>query len=572
MAKQVNITTLPGRNRSLASWRTKALFLLFILAGAVLVGRLYTLQIVGGQYYAALARGQQEGAEAATLLRGNIYAQDKGGQSRYLVATNREMPMVYAVPWEVEDAEYLINTVHDVLGLSEEDVPILFRRLNNTDSSFALIARHLTDEQARRIEEFDLPGVYLRNEYVRFYPGEEIAAQSIGFVGFSGNERVGQYGVEQFYDETLSASAPTTPRSTFFGGSFAAGDIELTIDYGIQFVVEQKLQELVSRLEADSATAIFMDPQTGAIIALANVPTFNPNTYSSTEDISVFSNSAVQDLFEPGSSFKPITIAAAIDAGVVSPQTTYEDKGFVDIDGYRISNSDKKAHGIQTMTQVLEKSLNTGVIFAQKQLGKERFRDYIQAFGFSEKTGIDLPGEVTGDTYNLNTNNNVNFATAAFGQGIAISPIRLLSSLSAIANGGVIMKPYIVSKIWQDGHERSTEVEELAQPISATTASRVAAMMVSAVENGFGKKAQVPGYTLAGKTGTAQVPAEDGSGYSEEKTIHTFIGFAPAYNPRFIGILKVDNPRTISFSADSIAPTFGELTSFILQYYNVPPE
>jgi cell division protein FtsI/penicillin-binding protein 2 len=553
------------------SWRTKALFLLFVLAGVVLVARLYTLQIVNGQYYAAIALGQQESSSTSASPRGNIYMQDKGGQSRYLVASNREMPMVYAVPGEVEDAEYIINSIHAIVAFDDDTVQTLFRRLNNTDSSFALIARQLTDEQARRVQELNLPGVYLRNEYVRFYPGEEVAAQSIGFVGFSGDERAGQYGVEQFYDDVLSGTAPSTSLDTLFGESSTVGDVELTIDYGVQFLVEQKLNELVERLQADSATALFMDPRTGAIIALANVPTFNPNTYSTTEDINAFSNPAVQGLFEPGSSFKPITIAAAIDKGVISPQTTYEDKGFVDVGGYRIANSDKTAHGVQTMTEVLEKSLNTGVIFAQNQLGQKNFRDYVRAFGFDKATGIDLPGEITGDVRNISISNNVNFATAAFGQGIAVSPIRLLASLSAIANGGAVMKPYIVSQIRQDGHERVAEPEKIAQPISSTTASRVTAMMVSAVENGFGKKAKVPGYTLAGKTGTAQVPNKDGPGYSDE-TIHTFVGFAPAYNPRFIGLVKVDNPKTIRFSADSIAPTFGELTSFILQYYNIAPQ
>jgi len=224
------------------------------------------------------------------------------------------------------------------------------------------------------------------------------------------------------------------------------------------------------------------------------------------------------------------------------------------------------------MTEVLEKSLNTGAIFAQQELGKKKFREYLEAFQFDQTTGIDLPAEAEGDIRNIqNSNRDINFATAAFGQGIAMTPLRLLTSLSAIANGGTIVRPYIVRKIIHDDAETVTETEIVARPISSTTASRVTAMMVSVVDNGFGRKAGVPGYAVAGKTGTAQIPNIDTPGYSD-KTIHSFVGFAPAYNPRFIGIIKVDEPNNIRFAADSVAPVFGEIASFLLQYYKIPPQ
>ena len=203
---------------------------------------------------------------------------------------------------------------------------------------------------------------------------------------------------------------------------------------------------------------------------------------------------------------------------------------------------------------------------------KKKFREYLEGFELDEPTGIDLPGEVPGNIENVkNTNRDINFATASFGQGISFSPLRFLASMGAIANEGKIMRPYIVKSINYKEKTIDTKSEVMAQPISAITASRVTAMMVSVVENGYGEKAQVPGYTVAGKTGTAQVPNEDGAGYSD-KTIHSFVGFAPAYNPKFIGIVKLDNPQGINFSADSVTPVFGDMASFILQYYKIPPQ
>ena len=337
-------------------------------------------------------------------------------------------------------------------------------------------------------------------------------------------------------------------------------------------MVERKLQELLENLDADLASAIFMNPRTGEILAMAQRPGFDPNNYSDVENINVFKNNLVQSVYELGSVFKPITMAAAIDAGVITPQTVYNDTGSVRIGGYTISNFDGKARNLQTMTEVLEKSLNTGAIFAQQQLGKKKFRDYLEAFQFDKLTGIDILGEVAGNMQSIKTaNRDIDFATSSFGQGISFSPLRFLTSVAAIANEGKIMRPFLVKKVIKDGQEISTEPKVLAQPVTSLTASRVAAMMVSVVDNSFDRKAAVPGYSVAGKTGTAQIPNKDSSGYSDQ-TIHSIVGFAPAYDPVFIGIIKVDNPHGIRFAADSVTPTFREIASFILQYYKVPPQ
>lgn len=563
------------------NWRIHALFLVFLVLTLSLIFRLFYLQVANGDYYSALALGQQGNFDEFVLPRGEIFMQDKAGSARYLVATTQELPMVYAVPKEIESGfeEDLLKALNTIVTFEEKDQEVLLGRFLNKDSSFALLARRLNSRQVQAIKELALDGIYIRPELVRFYPANDLAAQVLGFVGSASNEGSGQYGLEEYYNDLLAGALHDESLGASFQQLFegehileSGAELELTIDYGLQFIVEKKLHELKEHLNADAASAIFMDPKTGAILAMANVPSFNVNDYSKVSDINVFVNNATQSLFEPGSIFKPITMAAAIDGGAVLPQTTYEDKGVVRIGEYTITNFDGKSRGIQTMTQVLEQSLNTGAIFAQQELGKKKFREYAEAFQLTEPTGIDLAGEALSNINNIkNTNRDINFATASFGQGVAFTPMRLLSSLSAIANNGVIMRPYIVSKVSHAGKEIITQPQATARPITAVSASRVSSMLVSVAENGFDKKASVPGYSVAAKTGTAQVPNKDGPGYSDN-TIHSFVGFAPAFNPRFIGLIKVDNPHGIRFAADSLAPAFRELASFILQYYKIPPQ
>ena len=551
------------------SKRINFLIALFLIATGTLLARLYHLQIVKGEDYSAFAKGIYFKINNTQPPRGDIYFQDKAGEQRYLVATNTQSYFVYADPKEVENAQNALAQLSAILEIDSEENEVVLTRLNNKESSYALIKKNLTEDEINRINELNLPGIYIQSESMRIYPAGETGAHILGFLGFEGDTRTGQYGIEEYYNNILSGSENY---KLFSGQGADSADLELTVDYGIQFVIEKKLEELLDKLDADSATAIFMNPKTGAILAMAQKPGFDSNKYEEVEYVDVFKNNLVQSVYELGSVFKPITMAAAIDAGVVTPQTVYNDTGSIRIGGYTISNFDGKARDLQTMTEVLEKSLNTGAIFAQQQLGKKKFRDYLEAFQFDKLTGIDIQGEVAGNIQSIkNTNRDIDFATASFGQGISFSPLRFLTSAAAIANEGKIMKPFLVNKVIRNEEEKTTEPEVLAQPITALTASRVTAMMVSVADNSFDKKMAVPGYSVAGKTGTAQIPSKDGSGYSDQ-TIHSVVGFAPAYDPKFVGIIRVDNVRGINFASDSIAPVFGDMASFILQYYQVPPQ
>ena len=303
---------------------------------------------------------------------------------------------------------------------------------------------------------------------------------------------------------------------------------------------------------------IVQNPKTGAILTMAATPNFDPNTYNEFS-ISTFLNPNVESVYEPGSIFKMITMASALDAGKITPETTYNDTGSLVLNGKTIRNWDLKAHGVMTMTQVIEKSLNTGAAFAERALGPEDFYDYLVKFGLKDKTSIDLPGEVVGSLRPLEVDKrDVNFATASFGQGISVTPIGLLRAMSAIANHGVMMKPYLNAE---------KDPEEVGRIISEDASRKTVGMMVNAVN--IAQIAKIQNYNVAGKTGTAQIPAR--GGYTDD-VINTYVGFAPAYNPKFIILIRMDKPAGAPLAGLTVVPAFRDLAQFILNYYNVPPD
>src|SRR3990167_6330301 len=413
-----------------------------------------------------------------------------------------------------------------------------------------------------------------------------MAANVIGFLGYDLNGRSGQYGIESYYDNELfgktAIKGPSTGgfidiiKNIIYGNKDKdnntfnrPSDIVLTIDKNIQVYVEDKLENVLKKWDARSGTIIVQDPNTGKILAMADKPSFDPNDYSDYQP-GLFLNKGVQEGFEPGSSYKPITMAMGLDLGKVTPQTTFTDTGFIKAAEYTIHNFSDKIFGFQTMSQVLEQSINTGAMFVENIVGDDNFLNYAINMGFGQKTGIDLSGEVNGDVTNLYSGRKINYLTASFGQGIAVTPIQLVNAYSAIANGGKLMRPFVVEKIIRDGGEEEVTSREIASiPISEKTATRLKAMLVGVVDNGF-DKARINGYDIAGKTGTAQIPDGHG-GYLEKEFIHNFLGFAPAYDPQFVILIKMEKPKGITFAADSLSPTFREIAAFMINYYKIPP-
>jgi len=559
-------------------WRVNLILVFFFLLGMIILGRLFFIQIIQHEYWKALAQGQQKFFSQIEGERGKIFLEDSGSENNLIpLAINKEWEFIYISPQETsgdsENISEITKNLSQILGIDEK---LILAKSQKSDSLFEMIKNKLSQEEVDLLKKTNLPGVYLGTENIRYYPREEFASQVIGFFG---GEKTGQYGIEGYYNEILRGTEGFQVGEKSARGYLIkmihktvkkGADVILTLDYNIQFMAEKLLREAKENLDFEKGQIIVGDPSTGKIIAMAEFPNFNPNQYAKETDIEIFQNSTIQKIFEPGSVFKPITMAAGLDTQKITPQTKYYDEGAVKIGGYTIRNFAQKAWGEKTMTEVLERSINTGAVFVEKQTGHQTFLKYVEKFGFFEPTEIDLQGEIFSINSNLKKGYEVNFATASFGQGIEMTPIQLFRAFSVIANGGKIIKPYIVEKIIKDEKEIETLPEASNElVISPQTANQLTAMMVNVVEHGYGKEAKIPGYYIAGKTGTAQIP--EAGVYSLEKTIQTFVGFAPAFNPRFLILIKLDNPKTKT-AEYSAAPVFRELAKYIIDLWQIPPD
>lgn len=546
---------------------------IFLFAAAI-IGRLVYLQILQGDFYAALAEGQQSHFVTAKGDRGKIFFQNH----ELPLATQKTNFFLYASPSEIpeEEKEKTAEILSERFLLEKVD---LLAELSK-DSLYGLIKDKLAEEEAEAFKALSLKGIYVGKDQVRDYPEGEFASHILGFVNKDGR---GQYGLEEYWNDYLTGKesvlkAEKGPLGYLFSNSDNAAitgfDLISTIDYNIQYFAEKLLQNAKKDLNIEGGTIIVIKPQSGEVLALAELSNFDPNKYYQ-ESLISFQTDAIQKVFEPGSVFKPLTMAASLDEGKITPHTTYQDPGVIEIDGWPIYNYDKRTYqGNITMTEVLEKSINSGAVFAEAQLGNNKFMEYVEKFGIFEKTGIDLAGEIRSQNKEFKKGYKINFATASFGQGIEMTPIQLVRAFSAIANGGKLANPYLIKEAVNGQESLKFNSEAGNAVISPETASKLTAMLVSVVENGFGKKAQIPGYYVAGKTGTAQISLSalgmGKSGYSE-KTWQSFIGFAPAFAPEFIILVKLNNPETKTAEYSAV-PMFRELAKYIIDYYQIPPD
>ncbi len=555
------------------------IFLLLFIALIIL--RLFIISVAQHPYYQALAEGQHSFFEKLVPKRGEIFITDKYSSQPYVVAGNLEENMVYAVPKEVQDPAGTAARLAQILNLDEGT---LQQKLSDQSKWYEPIMHQLTDSQSSQIQQAKLAGIYLDPEDVRYYPQGNFLSQVIGFLGYKNNgvDKTGLYGLERYFNNDLSGIPGTittqsqsgnwiTDNNRYFTPATNGDSLLLTIDRSIEYKAESALAADVQKHGADSGAVIVANPKTGAILAMANYPGFDPNQYGKVSSPSVYQNLATVETYEPGSTMKGVTMAGALQLGLITPDSIYTDTGVVNIDGYKIENSDHRAHGLQTMSQVIDWSLNTGAIYVENLEGNDNFLNNLKKFGFGAPTNIDLPENV-GNISNLTSPNapQVNFDTAAFGQGITVTPIQMLTAYMAIANGGKLMQPYIVAaKILPDGKTEKTEPKEIGQIISPETATMDTEMLLDDVNNGYGKKAGVAGYDIAGKTGTAQV-AKNGV-YDPTDNIGSFVGFGPIEDPKFIMIVVINHPRDASFAETTATPLFSNIAQFILDYYNLPP-
>jgi len=509
--------------------------------------------------------------------RGQIYTRDLKTGEKHLLAVNKTMNMVYVIPRQIRDKEGTASKLSEILAMDKKEISDFI----NNDKVYVPIKHKLSDDEVGKIEESGLIGVMLAPEEWREYPEGELASHLIGFVN---NEGMGQYGIEGYFDKELKGTPgevelekdtvgrPITVGDKKENPALDGEDIVLTIDRVVQNFAEEELKTAVEKFSAKGGSVIVMNPENGDVWGMANYPSFDPNKFNEIKDVELFKNAAVSHVYEPGSIFKIITMASGIDSGKVSPNTTYVDSGEVKIGGYTIKNSDGKAHGKRTMTQVLEDSLNTGSFFVKEQIGNEAFYEYLKKFGFGQKTGIDLVGEAESPLKSFKSWKDINFATATFGQGIAATPIQFLEAASAIANGGKVIKPNMVAEfIKSDGSKNNPSKEIKGTVIKKESANTVGAMMVSVVEKGHGKAAKIPGFRVAGKTGTAEIPSKSGQGYESGKNIGSFVLFVPAENAKFIILVKIDEPKGVQWAESTAAPVAGSLAKKILEYLEIPP-
>lgn len=574
-----------GEYKRTIEMRLKSLSLIIILASVLLLIRMVDLQIFQHTAYLSKAQGQQRFEKVELPQRGKILVHDSAVDPKvyYPLAFDIKKYDIWAVPRQIKNKEIAAQTLTSMILVPEQDI---FNKINNDKLYVPPLKRGLSLDAANAIKAKELAGIYIMPANSRYYPESTLASQILGFVNAEGQ---GNYGFEGHYNSELKGKEGDVKGEQDTLGRMISlleqNDPQdgisyvLTIDRSVQYYVEKKLNEAITTYQADSGTILVMDVKTGGIIAMANTPSFDPNDYSgqAEKDPAMFMNPAISYLFEPGSIMKPISMAAALDQGVVTPETKETFGNYVVVDGYQIHTAEDKAFGEENMTQILENSDNVGMTWVSEKLGKDSLYKYINAFGLLDKTGIDLDTEIAGRVPPFKQWHDINRANISFGQGISISPIELVAAYAVIANHGKYIYPHIVDKmIFPDGSEKKIEKQEGPQVIREETAKTVSNMLYSVVTNGHSKKAGVPGFKVAGKTGTAQIVKPEG-GYESNDTglgiyNHSEAGFAPVDDPQFVMLVKLTKPKTVKYAESSTALVFGDIASFLLNYhYRIPP-
>ncbi|MCX6752101.1 MAG: penicillin-binding protein 2 [Candidatus Nomurabacteria bacterium] len=513
--------------------------------------------------------------------RGAIFFQSKDGQ--FIAAATQASGFKMAIdPGKIVDKESIYKKLSKIITLNHDD---FIAKASKTNDPYEEVADRLTKVQADAVSALKITGLNIFKEKWRFYPGGTLASHLVGFVGYKGDELAGRYGLERQYNSELLrnndpyvnffAEVFSNINKTLFKHEVLEGDVITTIEPTVQNFLEKKLEEVKNKYQVDSIGGIIMNPQNGSIYAMSAKPDFNPNTFAQEKNNSVFSNPLVENVFEFGSVVKPLVMAGALDAGVVTANTTYDDKGSVVIEKKEIFNFDKKGRGPgTTMQDVLNQSLNTGMVFVEQQLGKARLKDYLLAYGIKDKTGIDLPNETSGLVSNLNSPREIEYANASFGQGIALTPIEMIRALASLGNGGNLVVPHVVEEIKYDtGISKKISYPVTRTKITKQTSEEITRMLVGvmdkAIKGGLGK---LDHFSVAVKTGTAQVADSANGGYYEDRHTHSFVGYFPAYDPKFIVFLYAVNPKGVQYAATTWSDPFLDITKFLLNYYNVPPD
>ncbi len=560
--------------------RLQLLSVFVVLIASLLLVRLYVVQVVRGEYYSDRADRQYVRPSSNLYDRGNIFFEDK--EKRLISAATIKSGFLVAInPSKIEDIKAVYKKLSTFIKIDEKTFT---RRAEKKSDPYEEVAHHVSSDVAKKIEEQDIKGVRVYKERWRYYPGGSLASQTVGFVGFRGSEYAGRYGLEKYYEETL-VREENSLYVNFFAEIFAniqifkndtkrLGDVVVTIEPSVQLFLEQKLKEITKKWNGKETVGIIINPKNGEIYALGVYPSFNLNAYSKVKNVSIYLNPLIESVYEMGSIVKPLTMAAGLDSGAVTANSTYYDAGHIKLDGYTISNYDGRGRGTVPMQQILSQSLNTGAAFVEREMGNESFSKYFSAYGIGDKTGIDLPGEVEGLVRNLKGSHDIEYATASFGQGIAITPIQTVRALSVLANGGSLITPHVGKEIkYKSGFSKSISFPEGKRVLKQETSEEISRMLVRVVDEALrGGTVALPRYSIAAKTGTAQIADPSSGGYYDDRYLHTFFGYFPAYDAQYLIFFLTLEPKGVRYASETLTAPFMDTVKFLINYYEVPPD
>jgi len=565
-----------------SGWRINLLLIFFILFGGLVGYKLFYWQVLKSEELAAAAERQHWISFEIPAKRGDILAADG-----FPLATSEEAFLVFAsIPDLKEKPEVIASKIAPLIA-GDEDIAeteqVIKERLSREDLVWVPLRHKVSRQIKENLEKLDISGIGFEEEERRSYPEGSTSAHLLGFVGadINGKDK-GYFGLEGYYDLELRGQPGFVRREKdALGRPILVGeskeekringkDLLTTIDRSVQLVVGEKLKKGLKVYGAVSGSVVVMDPKNGAILAMACLPGYNPAFYWE-YDKSLFPNPIIASSYEPGSTFKVLVMAAAIDSGVVSPDTRCDKCGGPrEISGYTIRTWNDKYFPDSTMTEVIQHSDNVGMVFVSEKLGKEKLLAYIKNFGFGKLTGIDLQEETSPSLRPDKEWKPIDLATASFGQGIAVTPLQMIRAVGAIANRGKLVRPFVVKKIIGEDKEKEISLSEDVRVIKTSTAAVITEMMVNAVDNGEAKWAKPKGFRIAGKTGTAQIPVA--GHYDEEKTIASFIGFAPADNPKFVMLVTLREPTSSPWGSETAAPLWFDIAKELFTYYGILPE
>ena len=549
----------------------------------VLLSKLYAIQVVSGDDFRLKAERQYLHPNENTFNRGTIFFRNKD-ESVVGAAILKTGFTLSVNPKALENTEQVFEKINKIIPIDQK---AFLAQAAKKDSLYAIIAKKVEEEAAKKIEALKINGVLLYKDRYRFYPSKSLAGNVLGLVGYKGNVLAGRYGLESYYDDTLSRNSSDL-YSNFFAEIFSnikktvnskskfEGDILSAIEPTVQAFLEKELVAVEDKWRSKSSGGVIMDPKNGEIYAMANYPAFDPNSFQNEKDPGIFANPIVEHVYEMGSIVKPLTLAAGLDSGTITAESTYVDNGFLILNNSKISNFDGKARGTVNMQTVLNESLNTGAAYVAGKMGKDIFSDYFRRFGLGEETGIDMPNETPGLIDNLRSPRDIEHATASFGQGIAMSPIITIRAMSALANGGYLVTPHLIKQIdYKIGVSKKITYDKGLQVIKPETSEEISRMLVNVVDKALlDGSVKMKNYSIAAKTGTAQIAKEGGGGYYTDRYLHSFFGYFPAYNPKFIIFLYTLEPKGVGgdFASHTLTVPFIETTKFLINYYKIPPD